>query len=70
MRRREYPSQEGALPIDVAPIRAAEFPVAAEFLYFNHAGVSPIPASAAEAATRSAAHAGGGISRRTIFAAR
>jgi len=38
------------LPIDVAPIRAAEFPVSADFLYFNHAGVSPIPASAAEAA--------------------
>jgi len=50
VRRREYPSQEGALPIDVAPIRAAEFPVAADFLYFNHAGVSPIPACAAEAA--------------------
>jgi cysteine desulfurase/selenocysteine lyase len=40
------------LPIDVAPIRAAEFPVAAEFLYFNHAGVSPIPACSAEAGIR------------------
>jgi cysteine desulfurase/selenocysteine lyase len=40
------------LPIDVTPIRAAEFPVAAEFLYFNHAAVSPIPARAAEAGIR------------------
>jgi len=40
------------LPIDVGPIRSAEFPVAAEFLYFNHAGVSPIPARAAEAGIR------------------
>jgi cysteine desulfurase/selenocysteine lyase len=41
------------LPIDVAPIREAQFPVAADFLYFNHAGVSPIPACAAEAGIRS-----------------
>ncbi|MBE0569089.1 MAG: aminotransferase class V-fold PLP-dependent enzyme [Deltaproteobacteria bacterium] len=40
------------MPIDVTPIRAAEFPVAAEFLYFNHAAVSPIPARAAEAGIR------------------
>ena len=37
------------MPIDVEPIRAAEFPVAENFLYFNHAGVSPIPARSAEA---------------------
>jgi selenocysteine lyase/cysteine desulfurase len=40
------------LPIDVEPIRASEFPVAADFLYFNHAGVSPIPARSAEAGIR------------------
>ncbi len=40
------------MPIDIAPIRAAEFPVAADYLYFNHAGVSPIPARAAEAGIR------------------
>ncbi len=40
------------MPIDVAPIRKAEFPVTERFLYLNHAGVSPIPASAAEAGTR------------------
>jgi cysteine desulfurase/selenocysteine lyase len=40
------------LPIDVEPIRAAEFPVAAEFLYFNHAAVSPIPSRAADAGIR------------------
>jgi len=40
------------LPIDVGPIRAAEFPVTAEHLYFNHAAVSPIPACAAEAGIR------------------
>ncbi|MGE5246899.1 MAG: aminotransferase class V-fold PLP-dependent enzyme, partial [Verrucomicrobiota bacterium] len=40
------------MPIDVAPIRAAEFPVAERFLYFNHAGVSPLPACAAEAGIR------------------
>jgi len=37
------------LPIDVEPIRASEFPVTRNFLYLNHAGVSPIPARAAEA---------------------
>lgn len=37
------------MPIDVAPIRQAEFPVAGRFIYLNHAGVSPIPASSAEA---------------------
>jgi len=37
------------LPIDVGPIRAAEFPVTENYLYFNHAGVSPIPARAAAA---------------------
>jgi selenocysteine lyase/cysteine desulfurase len=37
------------LPIDVGPIRAAEFPVTERFLYLNHAGVSPIPARAADA---------------------
>ncbi len=40
------------MPIDVAPFRAAEFPVAERFLYFNHAGVSPLPACAAEAGIR------------------
>jgi len=40
------------LPIDVAPIRAEEFPVSAEFLYFNHAGVSPIPSRSAAAGIR------------------
>ncbi len=37
------------LPIDVGPYREKEFPVTAKFVYLNHAGVSPIPASAAEA---------------------
>lgn len=37
------------MPIDVEPIRAAEFPVIENYLYFNHAGVSPIPARSAEA---------------------
>ena len=37
------------MPIDVGPIRAAEFPVTENFLYLNHAGVSPIPACAAKA---------------------
>ncbi len=40
------------MPIDVGPIRAAEFPVTAEFLYFNHAAVSPIPSRSAEAGVR------------------
>ncbi|MBE0603143.1 MAG: aminotransferase class V-fold PLP-dependent enzyme, partial [Deltaproteobacteria bacterium] len=40
------------MPIDVGPIRSAEFPVAGEFLYFNHAAVSPIPSCAAEAGIR------------------
>jgi cysteine desulfurase/selenocysteine lyase len=40
------------LPIDVEPIRAAEFPVTEQLLYFNHAGVSPIPSRAAEAGIR------------------
>jgi len=40
------------LPIDVGPIRAAEFPVTGSYLYFNHAGVSPIPARAASAGIR------------------
>ena len=40
------------MPIDVDPIRAAEFPVTERFLYLNHAGVSPIPARAAEAGAR------------------
>ncbi|RJP20514.1 MAG: aminotransferase class V-fold PLP-dependent enzyme [Deltaproteobacteria bacterium] len=40
------------MPIDVAPIRAEEFPVSAEFLYFNHAGVSPIPSRSAAAGIR------------------
>ena len=35
---------EDTLPIDVVPIRAAELPVTENFLYLNHAGVSPIPA--------------------------
>ncbi len=43
---------EGPLPIDVGPIRAAEFPVTEHLLYFNHAGVSPIPSRAAEAGIR------------------
>ena len=37
------------MPIDVGPIRKAEFPVTERFVYLNHAGVSPIPASSAEA---------------------
>ena len=40
------------MPIDVGPIRAAEFPVTENFLYLNHAGVSPIPARSAEAGIR------------------
>jgi selenocysteine lyase/cysteine desulfurase len=40
------------LPIDVGPIRDAEFPVTKSHLYFNHAGVSPIPARAAAAGIR------------------
>ncbi|MDA8122490.1 MAG: aminotransferase class V-fold PLP-dependent enzyme [Deltaproteobacteria bacterium] len=40
------------MPIDVGPIRLAEFPVTERFLYLNHAGVSPVPASAAEAGAR------------------
>ncbi len=36
------------MPIDAGPIRKAEFPITEEFLFLNHAGVSPIPASAAE----------------------
>ena len=40
------------MPIDVGPIRSAEFPVTSEFLYFNHAAVSPIPSRAAEAGIR------------------
>jgi selenocysteine lyase/cysteine desulfurase len=39
------------LPIDVAPYREKEFPVTTKYVYLNHAGVSPIPASAAEAGT-------------------
>ncbi|MBI5575018.1 MAG: aminotransferase class V-fold PLP-dependent enzyme [Deltaproteobacteria bacterium] len=42
----------GPLPIDVAPIRKAEFPVTEKFIYLNHAGVSPIPARTAEAGAR------------------
>ena len=40
------------MPIDVGPIRPAEFPVTGSHLYFNHAGVSPIPARAAAAGIR------------------
>jgi selenocysteine lyase/cysteine desulfurase len=40
------------LPIDVGPIRKAEFPVTEKYIYLNHAGVSPIPARAAEAGAR------------------
>jgi selenocysteine lyase/cysteine desulfurase len=40
------------LPIDVDPIRKAEFPVTERFLYLNHAGVSPIPSRTAEAGAR------------------
>jgi selenocysteine lyase/cysteine desulfurase len=40
------------LPIDVDPIRKAEFPVTERFLYLNHAGVSPIPSRAADAGAR------------------
>jgi len=40
------------VPIDVAPVRAAEFPVTQRLIYLNHAGVSPIPARAAEAGCR------------------
>ncbi|MBI5341771.1 MAG: aminotransferase class V-fold PLP-dependent enzyme [Deltaproteobacteria bacterium] len=38
--------------MDVGPIRKAEFPVTEKFIYLNHAGVSPIPARAAEAGAR------------------
>lgn len=38
------------MPIDVDPIRETEFPVTRKYIYLNHAGVSPIPASAAAAA--------------------
>lgn len=37
------------MPIDVGPYREKEFPVTAKYVYLNHAGVSPIPASSAEA---------------------
>lgn len=37
------------MPIDVASVRKREFPVSDRYLYFNHAGVSPIPARAAAA---------------------
>jgi selenocysteine lyase/cysteine desulfurase len=40
------------LPIDVDPIRKAEFPVTERFLYLNHAGVSPLPSRTAEAGAR------------------
>lgn len=40
------------MPIDVGPIRKAEFPVTEKFLYLNHAGVSPIPSRSAEAGMR------------------
>jgi selenocysteine lyase/cysteine desulfurase len=40
------------LPIDVGPIRKAEFPVTERLIYLNHAGVSPIPARAADAGAR------------------
>lgn len=38
--------------MDVDAIRESEFPVAARYLYLNHAGVSPIPASSAAAGVR------------------
>lgn len=40
------------MAIDVEAVRRAEFPVANNLLYLNHAGVSPIPASAAAAGAR------------------
>lgn len=40
------------MPIDVAPIRIAEFPVTERYIYLNHAGVSPIPSRAASAGAR------------------
>ncbi len=40
------------MPIDVAPIRDAEFPVCRKFIYLNHAGVSPLPARSADAGCR------------------
>lgn len=40
------------MQIDVNAVRTAEFPVAGRFLYLNHAGVSPIPASSAAAGVR------------------
>jgi selenocysteine lyase/cysteine desulfurase len=40
------------LPIDVDPIRKAEFPVTEKYIYLNHAGVSPIPSRSAEAGAR------------------
>ena len=40
------------MPIDVERIRNAEFPVSGKLLYLNHAGVSPIPSSSAEAGVR------------------
>jgi cysteine desulfurase / selenocysteine lyase len=39
------------VPIDVAAYRDNEFPVTKKFVYLNHAGVSPIPASAAASGT-------------------
>lgn len=38
--------------MDVDAIRESEFPVAGRYLYLNHAGVSPIPASSAAAGVR------------------
>ncbi len=40
------------MTIDLEAVRRAEFPVADNLLYLNHAGVSPIPASAAAAGAR------------------
>lgn len=40
------------MTIDVAPLRAAEFPVTERLIYLNHAGVSPIPSRSAEAGCR------------------
>jgi selenocysteine lyase/cysteine desulfurase len=40
------------VPIDVESVRRSEFPVTQRLLYLNHAGVSPIPARAAEAGVR------------------
>jgi len=40
------------LPIDVGPIRAADFPATGNLLHLKHTSVSPIPEGAADAGIR------------------